>query len=147
MADLTALDARWVMGLPEAQFWTLSPQLHRRMFVGDVHGGTLAFARAAWQRGIRYPDANLAEDAAFLRSAQSRGLRLARVPNDELFVYARHGANAWRFPLGRYLDPAAWRRTEPPARLTPRVVEAYAAAARATAAEAARTGGPHGRAA
>lgn len=146
-ADLTALDARWVMGLPEAQFWTLSPQLHRRMFVGDVHGGTLAFARAAWQRGIRYPDANLAEDAAFLRAAQSRGLRLARVPNEELFVYTRHGANAWRFPLGRYLDPGAWRRTEPPSRLLPGVVEAYAAAARVTGSETERAGGPHGRAA
>ncbi len=146
IADLTALDTRWVMGLPEAEFWTLTPQLHRRMFVGDVHGGTLAFARAAWERGIRYPDASLAEDAAFLRTAQARGLRLARVPNEELFVYTRHASNAWRFPLGRYLDPAAWRRIEPPTRLAPRVIEAYTVAARAAELQPHAVGRQAGRA-
>jgi glycosyltransferase involved in cell wall biosynthesis len=130
VAGVSALDTRWVLGLPEAEFWTISGALHKRMFVGNVAGGTLAFTRAVWLAGVRYPDSSLAEDAAFLQAAQRRRFRLARIPNEELFVYSRHGANAWRFPLGSFLDPSGWSRTDPPARLTPEIVAAYVTAAR-----------------
>jgi hypothetical protein len=116
-ADVTGLDSRFVLQLPEASFWTPGADLHRRMFVGDVHGGTLAFRRALFDEGLKYPDADLAEDAAFLRLALSRGKRLARVANQGLYVYVRHGGNAWRFQAGRYIDPAGWRAIAPPSDL------------------------------
>jgi hypothetical protein len=100
------------------------------MFVGDIHGGTLAYARAVWDRGVRYPDVSLAEDASFLQHALQLRMRLRRVPNDELFVYSRHDSNAWRFTLGRFLDAAAWREIAPPKALSCDLLGSYQAAAR-----------------
>ena len=114
-ADITGLEAGVFFDLDGWAFWRCTPALHRRLFVGDVHGGTLVFRRQVWERLGRYPDGSLGEDALFLRAAQRMGARLARLPNDGQFVYLRHGTNAWSFPLGRYLDPAGWQRTaEPP---------------------------------
>lgn len=114
-ADVTGLEAGVFFDLDAWEFWRCTPELHRRLFVGDVHGGTLVFRRQVWERLGRYPDGSLGEDALFLRAAQRMGARLAKLPNDGLFVYLRHGTNAWSFPLGRYLDPAGWLRcAEPP---------------------------------
>jgi glycosyltransferase involved in cell wall biosynthesis len=114
-ADITGLRARTFFELPTWQFWTVTPALHARLFVGDVHGGTLAFDRHVWQRLTQYPDASLAEDAAFLLRAQRRGARLERIDGDGLFVYLRHADNAWRFRCGAHVDRTGWRRVaEPP---------------------------------
>ncbi|HEV8649714.1 MAG TPA: hypothetical protein VG276_09985 [Actinomycetes bacterium] len=85
------------------------------MFSGDVHGGTLAFRREVWERLARYPDSSLAEDAGFLREALHRGARIERVPAEALFLYVRHTADTWSFPLGQFIDSSGWRRVpEPP---------------------------------
>lgn len=114
LADLTGLENRFVLELPAERFWTIGAALHQRMFVGDIHGGTLAFRRELFERGLRYPSANLAEDAAFLRAALRWRMRLTRLRNDGVFVYVRHGGNAWRFKAGQFLDPAGWFPTDPP---------------------------------
>lgn len=114
-ADVTALAAGVFFDLPRWEFWTCSPRLHRRLFVEDVHGGTLVFRKRIWEQIGRYPDASLAEDAAFLRHAVRRRARLRRLPNDGLFVYVRHARNSWSFALGSYLDAAGWQRADEPA--------------------------------
>jgi hypothetical protein len=81
----------------------------------DVHGGTLAFRRALHGPCCRYPDLSLAEDAYFLQQLVARGARLQRLPGADVFVYLRHGANAWSFPCGSYLDPSGWRHESEPA--------------------------------
>jgi hypothetical protein len=64
------------------------------MFVGDVHGGILTYRRSfAVDRSLRYPDVDLAEDAALPRVMLRHGARLVRLPNDGNFVYVRHGAD------------------------------------------------------
>lgn len=108
-ADITGLRTPLYLDLERRRFWRVSDALHRRLFVEDIHGGTLAFARHVWDKLARYPDASLAEDAVFLKQALGRGARLERLPGDGLFVYVRHGANAWRFPCGTYLDPEGWQ--------------------------------------
>lgn len=132
-ADLTGLANRFVLELPGRRFFTVSPALHRRMFVGDVHGGTLMFRRAIFEGGVRFPDVNLAEDAAFIRAATARGHRLARIENEGAFVYVRHGGNAWRFETGRFLDPSGWLPTDAPGSFPPELIAAYESAARAGA--------------
>jgi glycosyltransferase involved in cell wall biosynthesis len=107
-ADITGLEAGVFFDLEAWSFWRLTPELHRRLFVSDVHGGTLVYRRHIWERLSRYPNGSLGEDALFLRTAQRGGARLLKLRNDGLFVYLRHGANAWSFPLGRYLDPHGW---------------------------------------
>src|SRR5690606_29254483 len=67
----------------------------------------------------RYPNTSLAEDAAFLTRAVRRGARLLRLDAPGLFVYLRHGGNAWSFACGRHLDPRGWRRVPEPPGLTP----------------------------
>jgi glycosyltransferase involved in cell wall biosynthesis len=141
-AQLSGIEARWIMGLPEAEFWTISASLHRRMFVGDVHGGTLAYTKALWESCGGFPDASLAEDAWFLRRALDRGARLARVANDGLFVYTRHRHNAWSFPLGRFLDPSGWSLSSPPPELAPEIIARYRDAAQRLPAAGTRAAAP-----
>ncbi|MBZ5623355.1 MAG: glycosyltransferase [Acidobacteriia bacterium] len=106
-ADITGLNGTVFFDLPHWRFWSCTPQLHRRMFAEDVHGGTLVFRREVWDKN-RYPNASLAEDAALLRGAVYRGARLRRIEGGGLFVYLRHARNAWSFECGRHVDPAGW---------------------------------------
>lgn len=128
-AEITGLENRFVLQMPDRKFWTIDRRLHRSMFVGDVHGGTLVFRRAIWASGVRYPEVDLAEDAMFLQQATSRGKRLLRLDNRGSFVYLRHGSNAWKFETGRFLDPSGWSEGTPPAEFSPECLEAYTAAA------------------
>src|SRR5205823_12084124 len=128
-ADVRGLENRYLLQMPHRRFWTVNRQLHRSMFIGDVHGGTLAFERRIWSSGVHYPEINLAEDAAFLRQALRRNHRLVRLENPGTFVYLRHSTNAWRFEPGKFLDPHGWRESAPPEGFTPESLEAYAAAA------------------
>jgi hypothetical protein len=114
-ADVSGLENAFVLELATGAFWRTRRDLHQRMFVGDVHGGTLVYRKALWQEGIRYPEVNLAEDAWFLRRALARGKRLRRLANPGVFLYIRHGRNAWReFAPGTFLTPSGWERTTPP---------------------------------
>jgi glycosyltransferase involved in cell wall biosynthesis len=129
-ADLTGLVNTFVLELPVGAFWTVLPHLHRRMFVGDVHGGTLVYRRAIFEGGVRYPNSNLAEDAALLRQSMRRGQRLTRLANPGVFVYVRHGRNAWReYAPGSFLDPAGWRSIPQPPCFTPDALSSYQSAA------------------
>ena len=114
-AEITALRTPLFFDLDQWHSWSVTDALHRRLFVEDVHGGTLAFARHVWERLTHFPHVSLAEDAAFLTLAKARGARLQRLSGDGIFVYIRHGANAWRFTCGAFLDQYGWRRTEEPA--------------------------------
>jgi glycosyltransferase involved in cell wall biosynthesis len=126
-ADVTGLESRYVWNLTDGSFWTLSEELHRRMFVGNVHGGTLAYRRALLGRGLRYDDISLAEDAALLTRMIGSGARLERVANEGAFVYVRHGRNAWRFDAGTFLGARGWARTDPPPGMSARTVDRYRA--------------------
>jgi glycosyltransferase involved in cell wall biosynthesis len=127
-ADLTGLENTYMLELPAGRFWTTQHQLHQRMFVGDVHGGTLVFRKNLLNNGLRYPEVNLAEDAGLLRQALRRGKRLARLPNSGVFVYVRHGQNAWQFAPGKFLDPNGWRNIDPPAAFSSEALTTYQAA-------------------
>jgi glycosyltransferase involved in cell wall biosynthesis len=113
-ADLTGLESSFVFESLAGQFWGMHVSLHRRMFIGNVHGGTLVFWKRLFVEGLRYRAINIAEDAAFIQAATLRGRRLVCVPNDGLFVYIRHGGNAWRFSPGSFLDPHGWQAISPP---------------------------------
>ena len=113
-ADLTGLAATCVYDSASNVFWTLSRDLHRRAFAGDVHGGTLVYRRSIL-RHLAYPDASLAEDAWLLRTAMGRGHRLLRIETEGLFVYTRHATNAWRaFVPGVFGSSADWQQTDVP---------------------------------
>lgn len=107
-ADITGLETACFFDLPGWRAWQVTPELHRRLFVHDVHGGTLVFLRRVWERWARYPAVSIAEDALFLRDACRRGARLRRLPAAGSFVYLRHNSNAWRFAAGAHVDPRGW---------------------------------------
>ena len=119
-ADISALTAGVWADLPTWSFWRCTPALHRRLFRGDVHGGTLVFRRSLWLAGAHYPDASLAEDAAFLMEVLRRRARLARLPGDDLFVYVRHGRNSWALdqPPRPHAPARGWLRVPEPALLS-----------------------------
>jgi glycosyltransferase involved in cell wall biosynthesis len=113
-AEMTGLITPLFFDLSSWKFWRVTPELHRRLFVGDVHGGTLVFARHVWERLARYPDKSLAEDAHFLARARAHGARVERIDGAGLFVYLRHAVNAWQFSCGTYLDPGGWLAADEP---------------------------------
>jgi hypothetical protein len=126
--DLTGLENAFVLELPGGALWRTKPELHARMFVGNVHGGTLVYRRTLWNEGVRYPEVNLAEDARLLQCALRKGKRLVRLANPGIFVYVRHGQNAWReCTPGRFLNPAGWERLERPLVIPLQVLETYKA--------------------
>lgn len=116
-ADITGLETACFFDLLRWQAWTCSSALHRRLFVGNVHGGTIVYWRRVWEHLSRYPNLTVAEDAHFLLTAPRRQALLQKLPHERRFIYVRHGGNAWRFPLGTYLDPAGWQRADPDAYL------------------------------
>jgi glycosyltransferase involved in cell wall biosynthesis len=113
-ADISGLSAGVFFDLARWQFWRCTADLHRRMFVGDVHGGTLVFTRRLWEEGVRYPERSLAEDAWFLRRALRHGARVERMAGEGLFVYLRHVDCSWRFACGRFIDARGWQCVEEP---------------------------------
>ena len=78
-AEITGLNDTHFFELDPWRFWRCAPALHSRLFVRDVHGGTLAFRRSLHRPSCRYPDISLAEDAWFLQRAMARGARLHRI--------------------------------------------------------------------
>jgi O-antigen biosynthesis protein len=113
-ADISGLTAGVFFDLPRWEFWSCTPELHRRLFVEDTHGGTLVYQRRIWEQLARYPDASLAEDAIFLRQAICQGARLCRLSNNGVFIYLRHTSNSWSFTCGQYLHPQGWQRVAEP---------------------------------
>jgi glycosyltransferase involved in cell wall biosynthesis len=130
-ADLTGLENSYVLELPAVRFWRTLAGLHARMFIGNVHGGTLVYWKRLILEGLRYPAINLAEDAALIDAALRSRKRLARLPNNGVFVYVRHGRNAWQFQPGQFLDPTGWEATCPPPGFSADKLSAYQKAAAA----------------
>jgi glycosyltransferase involved in cell wall biosynthesis len=124
-ADMTALDNSLLFCLPTRQFWTCTTKLHERMFLYGVVGGTLAFRKALWSQGTRFPDYSLAEESAFIKEAVCRGARLQKLANRGVFVYVRHEANTWKFEAGEFLDRNGWRRVGPPPFIPERDLQFY----------------------
>jgi len=49
--------------------------------------------------------------------------------NGELFVYLRHNRNAWKFDVGRFIDPREWSITSAPQGFSPEALDLYRSAA------------------
>ena len=113
-ADITALRDSLMLDLATWRFWRCRPDLHRRLFVRDVHGGTLVYRRRIWAEKAQFPDSSLAEDAAFLDQAVRRGARLRPVDAAGVFVYVRHSTNAWGFACGVTGGAAGWEAAPEP---------------------------------
>lgn len=115
-----------MLELPAGQFWTTQAQLHQRLFVENVHGGTLVYRKELLTQGLRYPEVNLAEDAWLVHNAVRRGKKLMRLKNPGVFVYVRHGGNAWReFAPGQFIDPAGWEMIPTPLHFPAAAMEFY----------------------
>jgi glycosyltransferase involved in cell wall biosynthesis len=113
-AEITGLSGTCFFELDDWTFWTCSYELHRRIFVEDVSGGTLVYHRRVFQDLAKYPNSSLAEDAIFLRAALDRGARLERISAEGIYLYVRHGANTWRFRSGRYGSQSGWLKSAEP---------------------------------
>jgi len=113
-AEMTALPVRVFFDLKKWEFWACSPELHRRLWFGDVAAGTLVYHRRVWERLAKYPDQSLAEDGMFLKEALRRGAKLARVDRGRLFIYLRHGKNSWSFICGQHGNAREWMRVREP---------------------------------
>jgi hypothetical protein len=120
---------RFMLEASTGKFWALADDLHRRMFVGDVHGGTLVYRKSILTQDIRYPEVNLAEDASLIHQAIRHKNRLMRLENAGLFVYLRHSRNAWNFQVGQFMHPHGWLPTTAPSGFSNDMLGLYRSAA------------------
>lgn len=114
-ADITALKQSLIYSVGDNQFWSCKQDLTEKMFLFGVLGGTAAFSKKVWSKGIRFPDYSVAEEAAFLKEAVQKGARLAKLENNDAFIYVRHNFNTWRFDTGSYIDQTGWKKVNRPA--------------------------------
>jgi glycosyltransferase involved in cell wall biosynthesis len=114
VAEITALRETTFFYVERWEFWKCTPQEHQRLFVGDVHGGTLVYFRHVWEYLAHYPCVSLAEDAAFLRRALNGGARLQGIPSEGLFLYLRHAANTWSLNANMFRNSSRWQRSAEP---------------------------------
>jgi hypothetical protein len=126
--DVTGLICRHVLALSDRRWWAMSDGLHRRVFVANVHGGTLAFRRTLLGPRVRYPDVSRAEEQGLLSRMLRQGARLLQVDGRDLFAYVRHGRNAWNCEPGRLLGASSWGPGEAPRGLTEGTIARYAEA-------------------
>ena len=112
-ADITGLFGNLILSLDDRTAWKISADLHAKMFVCNVAGGTLAFKKQLWENSKGYPNTSLREDADFLIQVINNGARLARIDGSELFVYIRH-QNTWSFQVGSFIDSSQWRKVAIP---------------------------------
>jgi glycosyltransferase involved in cell wall biosynthesis len=114
VADITGLNDTLFMVLPTREFWSVSPELFARLFVENIHGGTMMFRREIWRRSGPYPRISLREDAELLMRAVRGGARLGRLRGRDDYVYVRHGRNSWSFAEGSYLQREGWLKVDQP---------------------------------
>lgn len=113
-ADVTGLGNTLMLSVSSGEFWACSPSLYDHMFFQGIHGGTLTFWRDAWQKGARFASSSLAEEVPVQQALIRQGARLEKLSNQGKFIYIRHGANAWRFVTGEFLDRKGWSRVATP---------------------------------
>ena len=97
------------------------------------------FGGTYWDRGVRYPNTSLGEDAAFLARARRRGARLERIDGEGLFIYVRHTETAGASPAANTSIPpigGRWRC----GRSRPRIVASTPASPRRANVVRARVG-------
>ena len=119
VADITGFNDTLFMVVPTREFWSVSPELHARLFVEDISGGTMMFRREIWRRSGPYPRISLREDAELLIRAMRGGARLCRLRGRDDYLYVRHGRNTWTFAEGTYLQREDWLRVDEPESLAP----------------------------
>ncbi|HEX9945992.1 MAG TPA: glycosyltransferase family 2 protein [Allosphingosinicella sp.] len=119
IADMTGLNDTLFMIVPTREFWSVSPKLFARLFVENIHGGTMMFRREIWRRSGPYPPISLREDAELLIRAVRGGARLCRLRGRDDYVYVRHGRNTWSFAEGSYLQREEWLKVGEPEVLAP----------------------------
>jgi glycosyltransferase involved in cell wall biosynthesis len=115
LADITGLNDMPFMVLETGEFWSVSRELFRRLFVENISGGTLMFRRKLWVGHGPYPPISLREDVALMTRLIGAGARLCRLPSCDEYVYVRHRHNTWAFQEGRYLQPQDWTLAPEPA--------------------------------
>jgi O-antigen biosynthesis protein len=95
-ADITGLRNSLLLDLETWRFWRCQPDLHRRLFGHEVHGGTLVYRRQVWQEKAQFADRPLDGDTAFVDQAARSGARLQAVDAEGMFVHVCHAASTRR---------------------------------------------------
>lgn len=86
-------------------WWNLAPKANHRSWIGNgslgflipIHDGSALYSREILSTGARFPHRTMNEKVDFLNAAVKAGATWTVIPNDDLFVYVRHGKNTWQY--------------------------------------------------
>lgn len=110
------------------RWWRMAPKGPISGWIGNgatncrilAHDGSAIFSRKVVEMGARFPHRTMNEKVDFLNAAVAAGATWTVIPNDDLFVYVRHGKNTWT-----YNERAVHVQTARPSWFPDREVEFY----------------------
>ena len=92
--------------------WSSAIQLHDKMFYFGIMGGSICYWRELWEGNIKFSESSsLAEEVDFLKKLRKRG-EIIKLDNNNSYIYVRHETNTWKFILGEFIDPCAWKKVK-----------------------------------
>ena len=91
----TGISANLILDLDRSHFYSISQRDRMKLYNYDFAPGTLAFWKIHWDRGAKFPNVSIAEDAALAGILQQMGVSIQKISNNALFVYVRHPHNTW----------------------------------------------------
>jgi glycosyltransferase involved in cell wall biosynthesis len=107
-ADVAGLAGFDWLELDGSRSWEIRPEHQDRLLFHRVACGAIAFRRALFDSGIRYPDESHGEDLDFITRLVESGARLEAVEAHGFFVYVRHARSTWRAE-SRYGGTDSWQ--------------------------------------
>jgi len=66
--------------------------------------GTAMFKRSVVGE-MQYPTIEVGQKVVFLEGLERAGAKLKGMPNEDMYVYVRHGVNTWQYRNDRRLTP------------------------------------------
>jgi glycosyltransferase involved in cell wall biosynthesis len=109
VADVTGLHMSFMYDLLGDVIWHVDSDLHRTMFVGGIHTGSIIYTTRIWSDVAQFRRIDLGEDVVFLRELVSKGMRLLRLPNDAALARLGFGDNRGELAFLQAIDRAVPR--------------------------------------
>ncbi len=107
VADIVGFRRNYVMTAGEPlRWWRINDGVRvPRTWIGNgstgfklpMHDGSAMFRRSLLTGGARFPHRTMNEKVDFLNQLVEKRATWTVIPNDDLFIYVRHGKNTWQY--------------------------------------------------
>ncbi len=123
-ADVCGTDTGIFFDILKNSFWSCDSKIQSVISYAGCHDGSIVFYRNLWEKYAKFPDISFGEIFAFLRAISGKA-RIFQLPNSNVFIYIRHGANALKFICGEFINSERWSLMQAPEFLSAEDLQFY----------------------